>query len=214
MARAVSFIHHPKRLNIGGEESTAPQRPRAGPRHGSPTGVVALWSASARVIKVITSLYLEEVCANCGKEGSDAVKLKNCTACYVVKYGSVDCQKIHRKKHKKACKGRAAELRDEKLYSQGHEREEGDFCPLCLLPVPPPTQEHAILNAFCMKSICKGCCLAAKKGVLGKICPFCRSPVPKSGKGVVEMVMKRVAAKDPDAIQNLGNLGIWLGRVW
>ena len=52
-----------------------------------------------------------EACANCGKESSDAVKLKNCTACRLVKYCSVDCQKSHRKQHKKACKQRAAELR-------------------------------------------------------------------------------------------------------
>ena len=74
-------------------------------------------------------------CANCGKIGS-GVKLKNCTACRLVKYCGVDCQEAHRKHHKKACKKRAAELEDEKLYSQGHERPEGDFCPICTLRVP------------------------------------------------------------------------------
>ncbi|EJK68383.1 hypothetical protein THAOC_10440, partial [Thalassiosira oceanica] len=34
-----------------------------------------------------------EACANCGKEGSDTIKLKNCNACFLVKYCSVDCQK-------------------------------------------------------------------------------------------------------------------------
>ena len=34
-----------------------------------------------------------DACANCGKHGSDAVKLKNCTACLLVKYCGVDCQK-------------------------------------------------------------------------------------------------------------------------
>ncbi|EJK77700.1 hypothetical protein THAOC_00451, partial [Thalassiosira oceanica] len=76
------------------------------------------------------------VCANCGKQGSDTVKLKNCTACRLVKYCGVDCQRAHRKQHKKACKQRAAELKDEQLYSQGHERPEGDFCPICTLPIP------------------------------------------------------------------------------
>ena len=76
----------------------------------------------------------EEVCANCGKGANDTFKLKNCTACFLVKYCSVDCQKIHRKQHKKACKERAAELKDDKLYGQGHERSEEDFCPICLLP--------------------------------------------------------------------------------
>ena len=64
-------------------------------------------------------------CANCGKHGSEVVKLKNCTACRLVKYCGVDCQKVHRKQHKKACKQRAAELKDEQLYSQGHVRPEG-----------------------------------------------------------------------------------------
>ena len=77
----------------------------------------------------------EETCANCGKHGSTNVKLKKCTACRLVKYCSVDCQKIHRKQHKKACKQRAAELRDEQLYSQGHERTEGDFCSICTMKV-------------------------------------------------------------------------------
>ena len=34
----------------------------------------------------------------------------------------------HRKQHQKACTQRAAEFMDELLYSQGHERPEGDFC--------------------------------------------------------------------------------------
>ncbi|EJK50901.1 hypothetical protein THAOC_29984 [Thalassiosira oceanica] len=63
-----------------------------------------------------------EVCANCGAMASDTVKLKSCTACRLVKYCGVDCQRAHRKQHKKACKKRAAELKDEELYSQGRER--------------------------------------------------------------------------------------------
>ncbi|EJK76226.1 hypothetical protein THAOC_02027 [Thalassiosira oceanica] len=88
----------------------------------------------------------DEVCANCGKHGSDAVKLKSCTACRLVKYCGVDCQKAHRKLHKKACKQRAAELKDEQLYSRGHERPEGDFCPICTLPIPLPMTPVAEAN--------------------------------------------------------------------
>ena len=68
-----------------------------------------------------------DVCANCGK-GSEggAVKLKDCTACRLVKHCGVDCQRPHRKQHKKACKQRAAELKDEQLYSQGLEKHEGN----------------------------------------------------------------------------------------
>ena len=57
------------------------------------------------------------VCANCGQsEEGGIVKLKNCTACRLVKYCSVDCQRAHRKQHKEACRQRAAELKDESLY--------------------------------------------------------------------------------------------------
>ena len=146
-----------------------------------------------------------EACANCGKEGDSAVKLKSCTACRLVRYCGTDCQKAHRKQHKKACKERAAELKDKKLYSQGHERQEADFCPLCLLAIPLPEHENSILNACCMKSVCHGCSLAAEKGGMGKTCPFCRSTTPKTDTKVLEMVMKRVAAKDPVAIQRLGD---------
>ena len=48
-------------------------------------------------------------CANCGTEAGDGNKLKNCTACYLVKYCSVDCQKAHRKIHKTVCLEKAAE---------------------------------------------------------------------------------------------------------
>ena len=74
-----------------------------------------------------------ECCANCGAESSDAVKLKNCTACRLVKYCGVDCQRAHRRQHKGVCKKRMAELKDERLYGLGHERPEDDFCPICTL---------------------------------------------------------------------------------
>ena len=102
-----------------------------------------------------------EVCANCGKQRSDTVKLKDCTACRLVKYCGVDCQRAHRKQHKKACKQRAAGLKDEQLYSQGLERHEGDFCPICTLAIPLPMDEHSVFNTCCMKLICHGCDLTA-----------------------------------------------------
>ena len=69
---------------------------------------------------------------------SDTVKLKDCTACRLVKYCGLDCQKAHRKQLKKACKQRAVELKDVQLYSQGLEKPESDFCPICTLPIPLP----------------------------------------------------------------------------
>jgi len=60
----------------------------------------------------------DEVCASCGITGGNDVKLLLCTACKLVKYCSVDCQKNHRPQHKKACKKRAAEIRDARLFTQ------------------------------------------------------------------------------------------------
>ena len=145
----------------------------------------------------------DEACANCGKQGSGAVKLKKCTACRLVKYCGVDCQKAHRKQHKKACKQRAAELKDEQLYSQGHERPEGDSCPICTLPIPIPMGKHSVFNACCMKNICHGCNIAAqKRGMLD--CSFCRTPLSDNDVAKVSMIQARVEKKDPAAIYHLG----------
>ena len=155
----------------------------------------------------------EEACANCGKQGSDTVKLKSCTACRLVKYCGVDCQRAHRKQHKKACKQRAAELKDEQLYSQGLERHEGDFCPLCTLPIPLPVWQHSVFVVCCMKQICKGCIMAfEKRGITD--CPFCRTPCPDNDADRLSMVQARMAKKDPEAINVLalkyryGSLGL------
>jgi len=145
----------------------------------------------------------DEACANCGKHPSDTVKLKNCTACRLVKYCGVDCQRAHRKQHKKACKKRAAELQDEQLYSQGHERPEGDFCPICTLPIPLPMDEHSLFNACCMKRICEGCNHAAQGRGMHD-CPFCRKPYPDNDADALVMIQARVEKKAPEAIYHLG----------
>ena len=152
-------------------------------------------------------------CANCGKHGSDAVKLRNCTACRLVKYCGIDCQKAHRKQHKRACNQRAAELRDEQLYSQGLERPEGDFCSICTLPIPLPLYEHSSSNVCCMNWVCNGCdCAAQKRGMID--CPFCRTPYTNNDADKLAMVQARVAKKDPEAINLLageyvhGGLGL------
>ncbi|EJK48616.1 hypothetical protein THAOC_32572 [Thalassiosira oceanica] len=158
---------------------------------------------------------VEEACANCGKTGSDTVKLKDCTACRLVKYCGVDCQRAHRKQHKKACKKRAAELKDERLYSQGHERPEGDFCPICTLPIPLPMSKYSRFNTCCMKRVCIGCDYAAQKRGMHD-CAFCRTPIPDniSDADVLAMIQARVAKKDPVAINHLaqkyfyGRLGL------
>ena len=152
-----------------------------------------------------------ETCANCGKLGSDDVKLKNCNACRLVKYCGVDCQRAHRKQHKKACKKRAAELKDEELYSQGHERVEADFCPICTLPIPLPMVVHSVFEACCMKRVCNGCNVAAKKRGMDD-CPFCRTPYPDNDAERLAMIQARVEKKDPAAIYFLGD-GYYHGKL-
>ena len=145
-----------------------------------------------------------DVCANCGQEGHD-VKLKNCTACLLVKYCSVDCQKAHRKIHKKTCKKRSAELKDDRLYSQGHERPDAEFCPICTQPVPIPTGRHSFINPCCMKMVCNGCGYAAMKMGIDDKCPFCRAPDPKDDAETLALVQARVDKKDPEGIRFLAD---------
>ena len=145
-------------------------------------------------------------CASCGKAGSDDIKLKDCTACYLVKYCSVKCQKDHRPKHKKGCKKRAAELKDEILFKQPESSHFGD-CPICCLPLPiVPSQ--STLTSCCSKQICEGCNLAnqireTEARLLPK-CPFCRKAAPSTYEEFIEQLTKRVDAGDPVAICHLG----------
>jgi len=65
----------------------------------------------------------------------------------------------------------------ERLLNEGHERAEGDVCPICYLYIGLPKSKHAAINVCCMKRVCNGCILAARKrGLRG--CPFCRTPTP------------------------------------
>lgn len=47
---------------------------------------------------------LEPVCAACGNRRSKSNTLKKCTACQLVRYCNVECQRAHRKVHRKMCK--------------------------------------------------------------------------------------------------------------
>ena len=90
--------------------------------------------------------YTMQRCASCGTAGGDEIKLKNCTACYLVRYCSVKCQKDHRPKHRKECKKRAAELEDEILFKQPESSNFGD-CPICCLPLPLDPQKYILTSA-------------------------------------------------------------------
>ena len=146
-------------------------------------------------------------CAGCGvKEGGD-IKLRNCTACYLVRYCGVKCQKGHRPKHKKECKKRAAELRDEILFKEPESSYPGD-CPICCVPLPIEGNKSAMMSCCC-KRICRGCDYAneirEKEGRLQHTCPFCRHPAPESEEQVKINYMKRVEANDPVAMNQMGH---------
>src|SRR5210317_1634235 len=99
-------------------------------------------------------------CACCGKAEVDEVKLKICTACRLVKYCSVECQKNHRPQHKKACRKRMAEIRDDRLFTQPDESHLGE-CSICCLPLPLDQEKYGTFSCCC-KHICKGCLYANK----------------------------------------------------
>ena len=169
-------------------------------------------------------------CADCGGvAGGDIVSLKSCKACMLVKYCNVKCQRKHWPKHKKQCKQRAAELRDEALFKDPPAKED---CSICFLPMPVrmiscvslpsatlssvPIYDYAIANEelagmtmeeyypCCGKSICRGCFYSfAQSGNSGK-CPFCNTE--RGGKTDEEEnaeMMKRVEAKDVGAMHVL-----------
>eukprot|EP00985_Skeletonema_marinoi_P004617 scaffold2006_cov77-Skeletonema_marinoi.AAC.2 len=146
-------------------------------------------------------------CASCGVAEVDEIKLKKCAACNSVRYCSVECQRNHRPKHKKACKKRAAELRDEILFRQPESSHRGD-CPICFLPLPMASNTSTLMSC-CSKVICNGCgyanLLREREEYVDHTCPFCRHPNPKNMEEFEMNKMKRAAANDPFAMQQVGN---------
>ena len=147
---------------------------------------------------------LTSCCASCGIAEGDNVKLKKCNGCHLVRYCGVQCQKDHRSQHKRACKKRAAELRDELLFKQPESTHRGD-CPICMIPLPLDETKSAIASC-CSKIICTGCKYAHlerefEKG-LGSKCPFCRKPVPTTEEEWNKQNLKRVEANDPIALRS------------
>lgn len=152
---------------------------------------------------------VEEVCASCGKAAVDDIKLKKC-ACNLVRYCNLDCQKNHRPHHKKACKKKLAEIRDDKLFTQPEESHLGE-CSICCLPLPHDKNKWR-MNSCCCKRICGGCSYANQKreweqGLEHK-CPFCREIIPNGNEDHEEEAyknyMERVKANDPAAMNEMG----------
>ena len=168
-------------------------------------------------------------CADCGSVAGGGVSLKACKPCMLVRYCNADCQRNHWPTHKKECKQRAAELRDEALFKDPPPKEE---CPICFVPMPanmvscvskPPATitsvpVHDFANDYdkvvnmsteiyyncCGKSNCHGCDYSFFKSGNYEKCPFCNSD--RKGKTEVEAVqqiMKRVNVNDTTAMCNL-----------
>ena len=168
-------------------------------------------------------------CANCGVAGG--LSLKTCKSCMHAKYCGAACQRNHWATHKKDCKLRAAELRDEALFKDPPAKED---CPICFLPMPkimiccaslPPAtrlsvpicdlvfanegladEEMAQYYSCCGKFICKGCIHSFQCSGNLEHCPFCKAVISKTDEEKVEGVMKRVKANDASAMCFLSNL--------
>ncbi|EJK46306.1 hypothetical protein THAOC_35032 [Thalassiosira oceanica] len=93
----------------------------------------------------------------------------------------------------------------ERLLNEGHERWEGDRCPICFLFIGLPVRKYSKENVCCMQSVCNGCALAARQRGVYDRCPFCRSPHPTDDASTLAMVQKRVSKGDAAAISHLGN---------
>ena len=87
------------------------------------------------------------------------------------------------------------------LMKKGRTRSEKDDCPICQLPLPLDTGQSSF-RVCCMKEVCNGCVLAARKRGMHD-CPFCRAPTPKECQALA-MIQKRVDKGDPAAIYFLG----------
>ena len=144
------------------------------------------------------------LCANCGKEGSN---LNTCNKCKETSYCNAVCKKKHRKKHKKQCERRVAELHDQELFKEPPP-EFGD-CPICFIRLPTMYGGRNNMSC-CGKIICSGCCYADVYDNLGNInadkkCPFCRTPLSVSDEEVIVRLEKRMEVGDKHAFASMGN---------
>jgi len=168
-------------------------------------------------------------CADCSKEEERGISLKTCKSCMQARYCNAACQKKHWATHKKSCKQRAAEIRDEALFKDPPSTED---CPICFLPMPVkliccisllfatvlsvPISDFADANEelekwplvgyypCCGKSICGGCVHSFRKSGNADKCPFCNSDrSSKTLEESVEEIMKRVEANDAASICSL-----------
>ncbi|EJK57684.1 hypothetical protein THAOC_22244 [Thalassiosira oceanica] len=93
-----------------------------------------------------------------------------------------------------------------RLMTSGHERQEGDACTICFLPVEMPMGEHSRTNFCCLRRVCDGCILAAQRRGIYSRCPFCRQPFTRldDHASLLAMVRKRADKGDARAKKVLG----------
>ena len=144
-----------------------------------------------------------ELCANCGKEGSN---LNICNKCKEATYCNAACKKKHRSKHKKQCERRVAELHDEALFRE-QPPEFGD-CPICFLRLPTMDNGRRYMEC-CGKMICSGCVHADVYDnlgniIVGKKCPFCRTPFATAVAEDIKRLKKRMEVGDAYAFYAMG----------
>ena len=140
------------------------------------------------------------ICANCGKQGSDVTN--TCNKCKSVKYCNAACKKKHRKKHKKECERRVAELNDEQLFKEPPKEED---CQICFLRLPDFGLGRVYM-ACCGKVICRGCIYAVqKRDAASGLCPFCRTPPPSSEADMIKRYKTRMKINDAKAIRNIAS---------
>jgi TPR repeat protein len=162
-------------------------------------------------------------CAACGDSNGGGGSLKACAGCNLVEYCNRTCQVAHWPAHKKACKERAAELFDEKLFNQFgvmrlsraldfsrsklsddklfKQPPPNEDCPICYLRLPIDL-DQSMYQSCCGKILCLGCVHAHR--VAAK-CLFCRTETSSSDEVLIERMKKRVEANDAQAMFHLGN---------
>ena len=148
----------------------------------------------------------DNACANCGKGEEKIGHLKACVACKMVKYCNRECQIAHRPQHKKACKKRADELRDEALFKEIPPTED---CPICMLPLPHDPMQSCF-RSCCGKRICNGCIVAmmvqGKSKDSARCCPFCRKLAARDRDGSeVTLLEKLIESCNGEACMQLGS---------
>ena len=193
--------------------STSGSNCKEGASKSSKDGVCEMVGKLQNMSTVDTAL-----CANCGKEGAN----NTCNKCKVATYCNAVCKKVHKKKHKKECEEHirlaaekhneelriTVELHDKELFKLPPPKEDCPICFICL----PSLASGRVYTACCGKEICSGCAHAPVFDDQGNEvdidkqneCAFCRTLAPRTDDESIKRLNKRMEAKDPLAIHNLG----------